>query len=239
MASWAAAGFLRSAARAYRRRGRRSPPRGSAIRAKRSSPRRPSPGRPWRRGGRAGRTRGRSGGSRHQAPVRCWWGRSEYCRPRGGSCRKAPGALYVESSEGLSSLFACSGGRTPRRSGTRATRIAVTLRRRPELPVGLGRRGRQRVGGVVDDVDHAAGLRAPGVLELPAVVHVADTGSGVLAAGSLTTGSPEVGKPTITTRWPLEVDTGAPLSSACTQETEATEGCRATNVSASRRDRSQ
>ena len=39
-------------------------------------------------------------------------------------------------------------------------------RSRAASPVGLGRRGRQRVGVVVDDVDDAAGLGQPGVLEL-------------------------------------------------------------------------
>ena len=47
-------------------------------------------------------------------------------------------------------------------------------------------------------------------------------------------------KPTITTRWPLEAETGAPLSSPAPQETEATSGMpAATNVSASRSDRSR
>ena len=104
------------------------------------------------------------------------------------------------------------------------------------LPV--PRRGRQRVGVVVDDVRRAAGAAQPGGLELRAVVG-APHARGEEAAGSLTTTSPEAVKPTITSRWPAVEEIGAPCELPRRTTPTRSPGCRRRERPASDSERSR
>ena len=114
--------------------------------------------------------------------------------------------------------------------------------RRRRSPAGRAAAG-QRVVVVGDHVDQPPTRSValePGVLELAAVVGPPHAAVACSAAGSLTTTSPFRRKPTITSRWPLVEEIGAPSSSPGPNDTEATSGIPAAmNRSAWRRLRSR